>query len=110
MVIISIISLIFVMCIVLIKLNKIMLIKLFQVSCNLSCPIRARQETNSLRHSYWKYPGKTAGSFSRRHRNHSPPPAQSISGTAGRVPGTDAGCGLSTHGHLDGPAICNESQ
>ena len=30
--------------------------------------------------------------------------------TAGRVPGTDAGCGLSTRGHWDGPAICNESQ
>ena len=30
--------------------------------------------------------------------------------TAGLVPGTDAGCGLSTRGHWDGPAICNESQ
>ena len=30
--------------------------------------------------------------------------------TAGRVPGTDAGCGLSTRGHWDGPAICFESQ
>lgn len=28
--------------------------------------------------------------------------------TAGRVPATDAGCGLSTPGHWDGPAICNE--
>ena len=30
--------------------------------------------------------------------------------TAGRNPGTDAGCGLSTRGHWDGPAICFESQ
>ena len=29
--------------------------------------------------------------------------------TAGRVPGTDAGCGLSTRGHWDGPVICNEA-
>ena len=28
--------------------------------------------------------------------------------TAGRVPATDAGCGLSTRGHWDGPVICNE--
>ncbi len=30
--------------------------------------------------------------------------------TAKRVPGTDAGCGLSIRGLLAGPAICNESQ
>ena len=29
-------------------------------------------------------------------------------GTAGRVPAMDAGCGLSTSGHWDGPVICNE--
>ena len=28
--------------------------------------------------------------------------------TAGRVPATDAGCGLSTRGHWGGPAICTE--
>ncbi len=28
--------------------------------------------------------------------------------TVGRVPATDAGCGLSTRGHWDGPAICKE--
>ena len=28
--------------------------------------------------------------------------------TAGRVPATDAECGLSTRGHWDGPVICNE--
>ena len=28
--------------------------------------------------------------------------------TAGREPATDAGCGLSTRGHWDGPVICNE--
>jgi hypothetical protein len=30
--------------------------------------------------------------------------------TDGRVPGTDAGCGLSIRGLLAGPAICNERQ
>ena len=29
--------------------------------------------------------------------------------TAGRDLGTDAGCGLSTRGHWDGPVICNEA-
>ncbi len=28
--------------------------------------------------------------------------------TAGRVPAMDAGCGLSTRGHWDGPVTCNE--
>ena len=28
--------------------------------------------------------------------------------TAGREPATDAGCGMSTRGHWDGPVICNE--
>ncbi len=42
----------------------------------------------SLRHSNWKYPGKAAchGCSSRRHRNHSPPPAHSLSGSARRPP------------------------
>ena len=57
------------------------------VICQFPCPIRARlQETNYLRHSYWKYPGKTAGSSSRRHWNHFPPPAQSLSRSARRPP------------------------
>ncbi len=30
--------------------------------------------------------------------------------TAGRVPGTDAGCGLSIRGLRAGPAICNEGR
>jgi hypothetical protein len=29
--------------------------------------------------------------------------------TAGRAPAMDAGCGLSTRGHWDGPMICNEA-
>ncbi len=81
---ISIISLIFVMCIMLIEP-----IKTSQVGWNLSVPCRiwARlQETNSLGHSYWNYPGKTAGSSRRRQRNRSPPPAQSLSGSARRLP------------------------
>ena len=36
------------------------------------------------------------------------PGAPGEAATGGRVPATDAGCGLSTRGHWDGPVICNE--
>ena len=42
-----------------------------------------------------------------RLRNHSSFPGRLA--TAGRVPAMDAGCGLSTRGHWDGPVICNEA-
>jgi hypothetical protein len=74
---------------IMIKLVKLCLLNHFRlvVIWRFPCPIRARlQETNSLRHSYRKYPGKTAGNSSRRHRNHSPSPAQFLSGSARRSP------------------------
>jgi hypothetical protein len=45
------------------------------------------QETNSLRHSRWQYPGKTTCSSCRWHLNHSAQHAQSFSGRAQRPPG-----------------------
>ncbi len=89
MVFISIISLILVMCIIRIIVVWLYSLKHFRLAgiCRFPCPKRARlQDTNSLRHSYWKYPGKTACCSSRRHRNHSPPPAHSLSGSARRPP------------------------
>ena len=58
--------------------------------CGLSSTIRARlQETCSLCHPHSKHSGKTCSCACWRHRNHSVPPAQRLSGRTRRPP---AGC------------------
>ena len=98
-----------------IAIIAIILIICFRLAgiCGLSSTIRARlQETCSLRHPHSEHSGETCSwclletpepfctTYATSFRAH---PA-----TAGRGPATDAGCGLSTRGHWDGPVICNE--
>ena len=56
--------------------------------CRFPNTIRARlQETSSLRHPHWEYPGETAISSCLWHRNHSTQPAQSFWRSARRLQG-----------------------
>jgi len=59
----------------------------FQAGWNLSVPEYFTSSTSSLRHPHWEYPGETASSSCRWHRNHSTPPAQSFWRSARRPQG-----------------------
>ena len=66
-----------------IAIIAIILIICFRLAgiCGLSSTIRARlQETCSLCHPHSKHSGKTCGCACWRHRNHSVPPKQRLSG------------------------------
>jgi hypothetical protein len=64
------------------------------------------QEPWFLCHFHSKYHGKTSCGSSQWHKGHSAPQVCSFQThleTSSRVMAMDAGCGLSTSGHLDGP-------